>query len=98
MDLRIFWTETATTDLRDIVKYIANDKPNAARRMGNAIIEKIESLCDNPYIGRKVPEKNDDLIREVILNPYRLIYKIDKDNKTICVTRIWHAYRGLPDI
>ncbi|MBN1903116.1 type II toxin-antitoxin system RelE/ParE family toxin [Candidatus Sumerlaeota bacterium] len=57
MDIQIIWTETATLDLRDIVKYIANDKPAVARKIGMAIIDKIEFLIDHPYMGRIVPEK-----------------------------------------
>ena len=70
MDFKIIWTETAASDLKDIVKYIAIDKPNTAQKIGFAIIEKIQSLKDNPFLGRKVPEKDDDIIREVILSPY----------------------------
>jgi addiction module RelE/StbE family toxin len=98
MDLQIIWTETATSDLREVVRYIVKDKPEAARKIGMTIIGKIESLIDNPYIGRKVPEKNDNLIRELILNPYRLIYQINNKMKIIYILRIWHAYRGKPQI
>lgn len=58
MDLQIIWTETATSDLRDVVRYIANDKPDAARKIGITIIYKIESFINNPHMGRRVLPRN----------------------------------------
>ncbi|MBN1903115.1 type II toxin-antitoxin system RelE/ParE family toxin [Candidatus Sumerlaeota bacterium] len=48
--------------------------------------------------GPNSPGKNVDLIRELILNPYRLIYQIDQEMKIIHILRIWHSYRGTPEI
>ena len=98
MDYQIVWTETALEDLHDLVRYIAADDPATAQRFGERIIGQIESLIGFPRIGRKVPEYQDDLIRELILTPYRLIYELDDDQSIISVLRVWHGARGEPEI
>jgi plasmid stabilization system protein ParE len=35
MDYKIVWTEPALNSLRDILSYIAQDNPLAARRLGD---------------------------------------------------------------
>jgi toxin ParE1/3/4 len=45
-----------------------------------------------------VPEENDPLIREVICSPYRIVYRIDEQNQTIYIARIWHSARGNPQL
>ena len=98
MDYRIVWTVTALEDLRDLVRYIAADDRATARRFGDRMIKRIEGLAGFPRIGRKVPEYQNDLIREVILTPYRLIYEVDDDGSVISVLRIWHCARGEPEL
>ena len=98
MALRVVWTETATEDLRGIVEFIAADSPDAARRLAEAILAKIEHLQQFPRMGRTVPEKGDPAIREVILSPYRIIYHLRQGRGVLHVARIWHAARGTPDV
>jgi toxin ParE1/3/4 len=33
-----------------------------------------------PKIGRKVPESDDEFIREMLFQNYRIIYKLQKEN------------------
>ena len=57
MDFRIIWTNSAISDLKSIIQFIAMDKPSTAKSVGKAIIENIEYLKNFPFSGRKVPEK-----------------------------------------
>jgi len=45
-----------------------------------AIVEKSETLNAFPYMGRIVPERNEERIREILIYSYRLIYQINLDN------------------
>jgi len=98
MAFTVKWSETAYEDLREIVHYIALDNPEAASKLSDRIIYHIELASKYPFSNRVVPEKDDELIREAILKPYRIIYSIDNSLKTIHVLRIWHSYRGIPSI
>ncbi len=94
MDYSIDWAESALEDLKDLVCYIAADNPVAAERFGKAIIKRVEALSSFPRTGRVVPEFCDDLLREVIWAPYRIVYEVDDSLRCISVVRIWHGARG----
>ena len=98
MAFQIIWSETVYEDLRDIVRYIAADDPDAAANLAHRIILRIEKASTYPYSNRLVPEKGEENIREAILKPYRIIYSVDDRNNSIHVLRIWHASRGIPDV
>ena len=98
MAIRIVWTQTASSDLQAIVRYITSDNPDAARHIAERILDQIEGAAGFPLSGRVVPEKQDDSMREKILNPYRIVYTVDETDSAIHVVRIWHAARGEPEI
>jgi len=98
MAFRVVWTRTASSDLQTIVRFIASDNPDAARRIAERILIEIEGAGAFPFSGRVVPEKQDNEIREKILNPYRIVYTVNETESVIHVVRIWHAARGEPKI
>jgi toxin ParE1/3/4 len=98
MAFRIIWSQLAAEDLKEIVRFIAQDSQPAALKLANHIFSAIEQTSDIPKANRIVPEKEDESIREVILSPYRIIYSVDLRRKAIYVLRIWHAARGNPEI
>src|ERR1700752_303959 len=94
MDYKVVLAPRANDDLRDIVLYVAPDRPGAAKRLGLALIEKTKMLGQFPLSGRVVPEFADPLIRELILKPYRIVYRVDESAKVVGVARYWHGARG----
>ncbi len=93
MDYKVVLAPRAIDDLRDIVIYITPDRPDAAQRLGLALIEKTKVLGDFPFAGRIVPEFKERLIRELILTPYRIVYRIDETAKVVGVARYWYGAR-----
>jgi addiction module RelE/StbE family toxin len=89
--VRLVWTERAVQDIESIEMYIARDNPIAAIELVEKIIEKAESLLDHPNRGRVVPEVANPKIRELILNNYRLVYRVRK--KTIEVLQVFEGHR-----
>jgi toxin ParE1/3/4 len=49
-------------------------------------------LEKSPKMGRRVPETNDDSIRELITGSYRIIYKI-RTEKEILIITVHHSSR-----
>jgi toxin ParE1/3/4 len=94
MDYQVVLSPRAIEDLRDIVLYIAPDRTAAAQRLGLALIEKTKVLAAFPLSGRIVPEFGNQRIRELILSPYRIVYRVNDASKTIEVARYWHGARG----
>ncbi|HRE84483.1 MAG TPA: type II toxin-antitoxin system RelE/ParE family toxin [Opitutaceae bacterium] len=94
MDYKVVLAPRAIADLRDIVLYIAPDRPEAAQRLGLALIEKTRVLGRFPMSGRTVPEFGDPLVRELVLKPYRIVYRIDERSHLVGVARFWHGARS----
>ena len=94
MAWRIVWSRLALSDLRDLVRYIAKDDRDVAKRFGDLIVTKVESLQSFPRIGRMVPEYREDRLREIIIAPYRVVYEIDDEAVTLSILRIWRGARG----
>ena len=98
MAYQIVWSFQARDDLREIVLFIAADNAEAAQTFGLQLITKTDSLANFPELGRVVPEQGDKNIREIILRPYRIIYRVIPKENIVAVARIWHGARGEPEI
>lgn len=72
----VIWSEPAKADLRAIHDFIAKDSPYYAKKVVQDIREKTNVLNDLPKVGKKVVEVNDEMIRELLLYSYRIIYEI----------------------
>jgi addiction module RelE/StbE family toxin len=98
MAFKLIWSPSAQLDLKDIAAFIAEDSPSAAQRFVKSLFRVVERLADFPESGRIVPEFDLPDIREVIRRPCRIVYRIDRGERTIEIVRVWHAARGTPDI
>lgn len=89
----VFWTDLALDDLRSLQRYIAYDKPEAARKLAQRIRQRIRDLASHPLAGRSVPELPGSGYREVIVAPYRIVYVVEMEQ--VRVLRVWHGRREL---
>lgn len=92
--VQINWTNTALTDLKAVFDFIARDSKKYATLQVLKIKAKTKLLKKRPRLGKTVPEKGDDKIRELIEGNYRIIYKIINSNR-IDILTIHHAARDL---
>ena len=74
------WTGHAKRQLRHIHDYIAQDSSLYARRVSEALVKKTIGLDELPRKGHKVPELNEDAVRELGLYSYRILYEIKSDD------------------
>jgi len=93
MAFKLKWSEEALEDIESIATYIEKDSPTYAKSVVSKFFEKAEIVQEFSELGRKVPEFNDDTIRELFVYSYRLIYKI-YDNKILFVAVV-HGKRLL---
>ncbi len=91
MDYTVILSPKAVGDLESIIRYIALDNPEAARKVGQNLLNKTKELRQFPFQGQKVSEFNSPDIRQVILKPYRIVYRIEGDKKRVSVARFWHS-------
>jgi plasmid stabilization system protein ParE len=93
---KIEWTRSALRDARDLRDYIARDSQAYADRFVERTIEAVEKAARFPRIGRRVPEADDDAIREILYGKYRIVYRIEPDR--ILVLMVIHGARDLKQV
>ena len=98
MAYKLIWSPAARDDLHDIVTFIAHDNPRRAMSFGYELISEADRLREFPELGRIVPEYRNDDIRELILRPYRIVYRIDQARLLCEIARVWHSARGTPRV
>ena len=80
---RIVWSSRAAQDLDSITDYIAADSPAYAGVVLKNIVNQTRILARFPQAGRKVPEFDDENIRELVVYSYRIIYRLQNDEALI---------------
>ena len=93
--MRVIWTPEAQAHLDGIYQYIARDTPLYARQAVDRLTRRSEQLIRHPRSGRPVPQYDDDNLRELIVYPYRLIYRLKGD--IIDIIAVFHGAQQLPD-
>jgi toxin ParE1/3/4 len=73
---RVEWTEGAHRELDEAIAYVAQDSLQNAARLLVRILQAAESLAELSQRGRVLPELDDPTIREIQVEPYRLIYSL----------------------
>ncbi len=92
MTLTLVWTDEATTDLLDILDYIAGRNVSAADRINDMIQHAADRLPDAPYIHR--PGRAPGT-REAIVHPnYIIVYRVAVE--TVDILAILHARQQYP--
>ncbi|MDQ7986724.1 type II toxin-antitoxin system RelE/ParE family toxin [Pseudomonas sp. G34] len=90
--LPIVWRATARDDLLQIIRYIANEDPLAARQLKERLESAVLPLAEHPYLYRfgRVPGT-----RELIAHPnYILVYRVAAD--AVEVVNVLHARQQYP--
>ncbi len=80
---RVVWSARALADVEAIASYIATDSPAYAANVVRRIVGLTKTLSEFSRSGRKVPEFDEDSIRELIAYSYRIIYQADDAEVTI---------------
>lgn len=80
------------------MSYIATANPQAAIRFGEACLEHSRRLIAFPRLGRPFLTSPHGEVRELLVVPYRLLYRVASDGSVVTILRVWHAARGEPHI
>ena len=91
--MKLFWTEPAIQDLRDLRDHISADSDYHAAYFIGSIITRAERLTTFPTMGRVVPEAQNENVREILYRSYRIIYRILGER--VEVLAIIHGARDL---
>jgi toxin ParE1/3/4 len=91
--VNVAWTVLAEDQVADAFACIAAERPSAAVRWFERLVESVGSLSLMPDLGRMVPEAGRETIREVLVPPYRVVYRRDAD--AVLILTVQHERRDL---
>ena len=91
--MKLIWTDPSIADLRAIRDYIGRDSDYYAADLVEQVVLSVERLLQFPRLGRVVPEVQDENIRELVQQSYRIIYRIVGER--IEILTIVHGSRDL---
>ena len=86
--MNISISNKAYSNMRNITNFTEQFSTNYSNKVIREIYSTIDSIKDNPYIGRYVPELSDKHYRERICENYRIIYLISEKHNTIFIRYI----------
>lgn len=90
--IRITFAQSALHDLEDIIEYYREQQvPRIGEKLVANIVRDIDLLAEHPDMGRIVPEFEVEYLRELIRQPFRIVYRRDRDK--IRIVRIWRSER-----
>jgi plasmid stabilization system protein ParE len=99
-DCRVVWADNAEAMLDEIITFIAEDSPKNARAALGRIKARTDRLSQSPQGGRYVPELLEFGIRtyrEVIVKPWRVIYRYRADEKLVLILIIIDGRRNVSE-
>ena len=91
--MKLIWTDPCIEDLRAVRDYIGRDSDYYAADLVEQVVLSVERLLRFPKLGRVVPEAQDENIRELVHQNYRIIYRIAGER--IEILTIVHGSRDL---
>jgi toxin ParE1/3/4 len=89
--VKVTWAPLAQDQVADAFGYIAAERPCAALKWLDAVVKAAESLSVLPDQGRMVPEADRPSLREVLVQPYRVVYRRDDDE--VFIITVQHERR-----
>jgi len=92
--MRVYWTPVARQRLAEIEKHIARDSPPAARRVARRLLQRSLTLAGKPLLGRKLAQYPSAEIRELLVRPFRLIFRRADDR--IEILTVMHYRQLMP--
>ena len=96
---RLLWTKSAEDDLLNVLEHIKAESPKNAKSVFVKIKKHAASSDFFPLLGRVVPELQQEgitLYREIIVVPWRIIYKVGDD--TVYIMAIIDSRQNVEDI
>ena len=82
----IRWATEAADQFEEAVNYVRRDNPEAARKLAQTVIDRIDQLAAFPGTGRPGEVKGT---RELVVPPYVVVYR--STGEIVEILYIWHG-------
>ena len=85
----IIYKPTFSKQLKQIIEYIAQDKPSASMNFKNKLKENINLIPNNSYQYEQSKYFDDKNIRDMTFKKYTIIYRVKPIKQEIEILRIF---------
>ena len=93
MDFKVIFKERFLDDLQRIVSRIAIHNPIAARKLGENIIQRGESLSFFPERFPKIRQR-PGIRRFIVKKNFKVFYRVELNSQTVEIPRCWDGRQG----
>jgi len=87
--MTIIYKPTFSKQLKQIIEYIAQDKPSASMNFKNKLKENINLIPNNSYQYEQSKYFDDKNIRDMTFKKYTIIYRVKPIKQEIEILRIF---------
>lgn len=93
MATRVTWTKSAREQLREAAGLLRLDDPQSSSALREEVKKAQRSIRSHSEIGRKVPELENPLVRELIVwhGRYRMIYRLIPEANEARISLFFHT-------
>lgn len=88
--MKIIYTSLFKEALKEILNYIAQDKPSASLNFKKELKLTIEKLPNNPFLYRRSFYFDDKNIRDMTYKGYTIVYEVNFEEDVIEVLNIFN--------
>ena len=90
MGCAVIFSAQANRDLEAIVTFVAGHSPDAAGRLGNALVDRALLLGAHSHLGAPVHDRPG--VRRLAHKPWIVIYyRVDPERQLVEIARFWDA-------
>lgn len=93
--MKITRTEEYQSELRAVLKHIANDKLSASKIFRKELNEQINNIPNFPYKYRKSIYFDDENIRDMIFKKYTINYEVNLNKNAILIFSIFNQNKPI---
>ncbi|TVR42214.1 MAG: type II toxin-antitoxin system RelE/ParE family toxin [Cryomorphaceae bacterium] len=95
--MRVELQDSFLNKLEKIVEFIARDKPIAARRFKNDLIDELRKVGDFPFRCKPSIYFGDSSIRDMVFKGYTVVYKVYEQQEVLVVFGLIKQESGLDE-
>jgi plasmid stabilization system protein ParE len=87
----VIFSKSADKDIINIVKHVAAENPQAAKKLGSNLLDLALSLDSMPYRGSKVKKRRGVL--KLIHGNYLIYYRVSENKRSVEILSFKHGAR-----
>jgi plasmid stabilization system protein ParE len=88
--MKIVYNPTFKSELKEVLVYIAKDKPTASLNFKNELKRYITEIPDNPFKYRPSFYFDDKNIRDMTFKGYTLVYEVNFEKDCIEILKMFN--------